>query len=159
MWFYFCFFKDTATTEIYTYGHALSPHDALRISLGFVAGLHRRFDGRRRALREARAERQRAFDSGALPDFLPETASIRAGNWRVGDIPADLFDRRVEITGPTDRKMVVNALNSGAKVFMADLQDATAASRANIFEGPATLVTQRTEKRRLGKKVLRKVKV
>src|SRR3546814_20702495 len=85
-------------------------------ALGFVAELHRRFDGRRRALLEARAERQRAFDSGALPDFLPETASIRAGNWRVGDIPADLFDRRVEITGPTDRKMVINARSDERRV-------------------------------------------
>src|SRR3546814_19436337 len=108
-------------------------------ALGIVAELHRRFDWRRRALLEARAERQRAFDSGALPDFLPETASIRAGNWRVGDIPADLFDRRVEITGPTDRKMVINALNSGAKVFMAAFEDATAPSRANIVQGPANL--------------------
>src|SRR3546814_6601323 len=82
-------------------------------ALGFVAELHRRFDGRRRALLEARAERQRAFDSGALPDFLPETASIRAGNWRVGDIPADLFDRRGEITRPTARPMVIHATNPG----------------------------------------------
>src|SRR3546814_20532845 len=108
-------------------------------ALGFVAELHRRFDGRRRALLEARAERQRAFDSGALPDFLPETASIRAGNWRVGDIPADLFDRRVEITGPTDRKMVINAPNSGAQVFMADFEEATAPSWAHLVEGQANL--------------------
>lgn len=108
-------------------------------ALAFVAELHRRFDGRRRELLAAREERQRAFDAGALPDFLTETQAIREGDWRIGDIPADLLDRRVEITGPTDRKMVINALNSGAKVFMADFEDATAPSWANLIEGQVNL--------------------
>jgi malate synthase len=108
-------------------------------ALAFVAGMHRRFDGRRQELLAARAERQRAFDGGALPDFLPETAAIRAGDWTVAPIPADLMDRRVEITGPTDRKMVINALNSGAQCFMADFEDATAPSWANLVDGQANL--------------------
>ncbi|HEV2817242.1 MAG TPA: malate synthase A [Allosphingosinicella sp.] len=108
-------------------------------ALAFVAGLHRRFDGRRQALLAARVERQRAFDAGALPDFLPETAAIRAGDWSVAPIPADLIDRRVEITGPTDRKMVINALNSGAQAFMADFEDATAPTWANIVDGQVNL--------------------
>ncbi|MBV9883065.1 MAG: malate synthase A [Sphingomonadaceae bacterium] len=108
-------------------------------ALAFVAGMHRRFEGRRQELLAARAERQQAFDAGALPDFLPETAAIRAGDWTVAPIPADLMDRRVEITGPTDRKMVINALNSGAQCFMADFEDATAPSWANMVEGQANL--------------------
>jgi len=105
----------------------------------FVDDLHDRFDGRRLALLAARTERQRAFDAGALPDFPPETAALRAADWTVAPIPADLLDRRVEITGPTDRKMVINALNSGAKVFMADFEDATAPTWANLIEGQANL--------------------
>ena len=108
-------------------------------ALGFVAELHRRFDARRQALLAARAERQAMFDAGALPDFLPETADIRAGDWTVAPIPADLMDRRVEITGPTDRKMVINALNSGACVFMADFEDATAPTWDNLIEGQVNL--------------------
>ena len=108
-------------------------------ALGFVAELHRRFDARRRALLDARAERQRAFDAGDLPDFLEETSDIRAGDWRVGPIPGDLLDRRIEITGPTDRKMVINALNSGSNTFMADFEDATAPTWANLVEGQVNL--------------------
>ena len=108
-------------------------------ALGFIAELHRRFDGRRRQLLDIRAERQRAYDEGKLPDFLPETAAIRAADWQVGRIPADLRDRRVEITGPTDRKMVINALNSGARVFMADFEDATAPTWTNLIEGQVNL--------------------
>jgi malate synthase len=108
-------------------------------ALAFVAGLHRRFDGRRQALLAARAERQREFDAGLLPDFPPETAQLRAADWTVAPIPADLHDRRVEITGPTDRKMVINALNSGAQAFMADFEDATAPTWANVVEGQANL--------------------
>ncbi len=108
-------------------------------ALAFVAELHRRFDGRRRALLKARLDRQRRFDSGSLPDFLPETADIRASDWTVGRIPDDLLDRRVEITGPTDRKMVINALNSGARVFMADFEDATSPVWANLVEGQINL--------------------
>jgi len=108
-------------------------------ALAFVAGLHRRFDGRRQALLAARAERQREYDSGLLPDFPAETAQLRAADWTVAPIPADLNDRRVEITGPTDRKMVINALNSGAQAFMADFEDATAPTWANVVEGQANL--------------------
>src|SRR5687768_15001617 len=92
-------------------------------ALEFVVDLSRRFGDRIISLLEARAARQRQLDAGALPDFLPETRAVREGQWRVTTIPADLQDRRVEITGPTDRKMIINALNSGAKVFMADCED------------------------------------
>ena len=94
--------------------------DALR----FLAELHRRFEPRRQELLQRRVERQQQITAGALPDFLPETREVREGDWRVAPAPHDLDDRRVEITGPTDRKMVINALNSGARVFMADCEDA-----------------------------------
>ena len=84
-------------------------------------------------------ERQKLFDAGQLPHFLTETKSVRDGDWRVAPIPADLMDRRVEITGPVDRKMIVNALNSGAKVFMADFEDASSPMFANMIEGQANL--------------------
>jgi malate synthase len=108
-------------------------------ALAFVAELHRRFDARRRELLAARTARQARFDAGELPDFLPETAQVRAGAWTVAAIPADLRDRRVEITGPVDRKMIINALNSGAKVFMADFEDATSPTWANLIEGQVNL--------------------
>ncbi|HLJ69911.1 MAG TPA: malate synthase A [Roseiarcus sp.] len=108
-------------------------------ALAFLADLHRRFDKRRRELLARRAERQKLFDAGETPDFLPETRDIRESDWRVAPIPADLLDRRVEITGPVDRKMIVNALNSGAKVFMADFEDATSPSFANMIEGQINL--------------------
>src|SRR5262245_22527418 len=92
-------------------------------ALGFVAGLARRFAADREKALRRRVERQAAFDCGVMPDFLEETASIRAGDWKVAAAPPDLRDRRVEITGPVDRKMVINALNSGARVFMADFED------------------------------------
>ena len=107
--------------------------------VSFLRELDARFDGERRLLLARRAERQRIFDGGALPDFLQETESVRAGNWRVAPIPADILDRRVEITGPTDRKMVINALNSGAKVFMADFEDSTAPTWSNCLEGQRNL--------------------
>src|SRR4051794_1661965 len=94
-------------------------------ALAFLAQLHRTFDARRVALLEARQMRQAKFDLGERPDFLDETRGVREGDWRVGAIPADLLDRRVEITGPVDRKMIINALNSGASAFMADFEDAT----------------------------------
>ena len=95
-------------------------------ALAFLAGLHRRFEGERRARLSARAIRQARFDAGALPDFRADTAAIRNGDWRVAPIPAALQDRRVEITGPVDPKMVINALNSGANCYMADFEDSTA---------------------------------
>ena len=108
-------------------------------ALAFVADLHRRFDGRRRELLARRMERQKLFDAGQLPHFLTETKAVRDGDWTVAPIPADLLDRRVEITGPVDRKMIVNALNSGAKVFMADFEDASSPMFANMIEGQANL--------------------
>ena len=108
-------------------------------ALALVAQLHRKFDARRLELLEARLERQGRFDLGERPDFLDETAAVRAGDWKVGAIPADLLDRRVEITGPVDRKMIINALNSGARVFMADFEDATSPVWANMVEGQVNL--------------------
>jgi malate synthase len=105
----------------------------------FLADLHRTFDGRRQALLRARTERQARFDAGDLPDFLAETTSIRDADWRVAPIPEALRDRRVEITGPVDRKMIINALNSGAKVFMADFEDSTTPTFANLIDGQANL--------------------
>jgi malate synthase len=104
-------------------------------TLAFVAGLEREFGGRRAELLEARAERQARLDEGERPDFLEATRSVREGDWRVAPAPPDLQDRRVEITGPTDRKMVINALNSGARCFMADLEDANAPTWSNMVEG------------------------
>ncbi len=108
-------------------------------ALAFLADLHRTFDMRRLALLGRRAERQKLFDAGETPDFLAETAQVRAGDWKVAPIPADLQDRRVEITGPVDRKMIINALNSGAKVFMADFEDASSPTFANMVEGQINL--------------------
>ncbi len=109
-------------------------------ALGFVAELHRRFDGRRRELLERRRERQRELDRGVLPGFLPGTRGVREGDWRVPPAPPDLADRRVEITGPVDRKMMINALNSGARVFMADFEDANSPTWANCVQGQVNLV-------------------
>ncbi|MDJ1157912.1 malate synthase A [Chelatococcus sp. SYSU_G07232] len=108
-------------------------------ALAFLADLHRRFDATRRRLLALRAERQKRFDAGEMPDFLAETKHVREGDWRVAPIPADLLDRRVEITGPVDRKMIINALNSGAKVFMADFEDASSPTWANMVEGQINL--------------------
>jgi malate synthase len=109
-------------------------------ALAFLAELHRAFDARRLELLARRTARQARFDAGESPDFLAETAAVRAGDWRVAPIPADLQDRRVEITGPTDRKMIINALNCGAKVFMTDFEDANAPTWANMIEGQVNLI-------------------
>lgn len=108
-------------------------------ALAFVARLHRKFEGRRRELLEKRALRQRDFDSGKLPDFLAETQGIRESTWTVAAQPADLLDRRVEITGPTDRKMVINALNCGASTFMADFEDANCPTWHSMVDGQRNL--------------------
>jgi malate synthase len=105
----------------------------------FVAELAKAFDGRRRQLLARRSVRQQEISRGHRPDFLPETASIRKADWRVAPIPADLLDRRVEITGPVDRKMIINALNSGANVFMADFEDSTTPSWENLLDGQLNL--------------------
>jgi malate synthase len=104
-------------------------------ALDFVAGLVRDFAPRRDELLERRRERQRRFDAGERPDFLPETRAVRESDWTVAPLPADLLDRRVEITGPVDRKMIINALNSGARVFMADFEDSNAPTWDNVVLG------------------------
>lgn len=108
-------------------------------ALAFVAALVEEFGARRDALLHARKLRQAQFDAGTLPDFLPETASIRDSAWTIAGTPADLQDRRVEITGPAEPKMVINALNSGAKVFMADLEDSLSPTWEKIAEGQKAL--------------------
>jgi malate synthase len=109
-------------------------------ALSFLANLAREFEPVREKLLERRVERQKEIDAGALPDFLATTKNIREDkSWRVASIPADLQDRRTEITGPVDRKMVINALNSGAKVFMADFEDATSPTWKNLIEGQVNL--------------------
>ncbi|WP_308515095.1 malate synthase A [Sphingomonas flavescens] len=108
-------------------------------ALEFIAELHERFDQRRRDLLDARVERQHGFDAGELPDFPDETREIRESDWTVSAIPADLQDRRVEITGPTNAKMVINALNSGARVFMADFEDATSPVWDELIQGQVNL--------------------
>jgi len=105
----------------------------------FLAGLQRAFNGRRKELLAARVVRQARIDAGERPDFLEETRAIRESEWTVAPLPADLLDRRVEITGPVERKMIINALNSGAKVFMADFEDSTTPTWENLIEGQINL--------------------
>jgi len=108
-------------------------------ALEFLAELHERFELRRRALLGARQERQSRFDDGELPDFRDDTRDIREADWSIGRIPADLLDRRVEITGPTNAKMLINALNSGAQAFMADFEDATSPTWDELLQGQVNL--------------------
>lgn len=116
------------------YAEILTPE-----ALAFVAGLHRRFEPTRQELLAQRGARQRAFDAGKLPDFLPETRALRDASWTIAPQPPDLLDRRVEITGPTDRKMVINALNCGASTFMADFEDANCPTWENMVDGQQNL--------------------
>ena len=109
-------------------------------AVAFVVELQREFDGRRRELLAERHARAARLASGELPDFLDSTSDVRSADWTVPGLPTDLQDRRVEITGPTDRKMVINALNSGASVFMADFEDANAPTWANMVDGQANLI-------------------
>jgi malate synthase len=108
-------------------------------ALGLLASLHRRFNTRRLQLLELRQERQGQIDRGLLPGFLPETAQIRASDWRIAPVPADLTDRRVEITGPVDRKMIVNALNAPVRAFMADFEDSCSPTWDNLIHGQINL--------------------
>src|SRR5580698_1818497 len=108
-------------------------------ALEFIATLERQTRARRRVLLAARAERQQALDAGELPDFLSETAALRRDDWQIAPIPAALADRRVEITGPVDRKMIINALNSGANMFMADFEDSHSPTWSGTLEGQANL--------------------
>ncbi|MBA3631001.1 MAG: malate synthase A, partial [Actinobacteria bacterium] len=109
-------------------------------AVAFVAGLQREFNPRRKKLLSRRAERQAELDSGATLDFLPATEAVRNDDWKVSPAPGDLQDRRVEITGPTDRKMVINALNSGAKGFMADFEDSNSPTWHNMTGGHLNLI-------------------
>src|SRR5579872_6820744 len=115
-------------------GEVLTP-----LALQLLASLHRRFNARRLELLEERARRQAQFDAGALPDFLKTTVEVRAGDWRVAPVPADLADRRVEITGPVERKMIINALNAPVRTFMADFEDACSPTWQNLIAGQVNL--------------------
>jgi malate synthase len=117
-----------------TYKRILSPE-----ALQFLATLHRTFNRRREQLLQQREIRQQAIDAGELPNFLEETRNIRESEWRIAPLPDRLQDRRVEITGPVDRKMIINAMNSGAKVYMADFEDSTSPTWKNIIEGQLNL--------------------
>ncbi len=108
-------------------------------AVAFVVKLHRACNPRRKELLGARVARQARLDAGEKPDFLPETKAIRDAEWQVAPLPEDLLDRRVEITGPVDRKMIINALNSGAKVFMADFEDSTTPTWDNLLDGQINL--------------------
>jgi malate synthase len=121
---------------------AVTPEFAQILSaeaVAFVAKLHRTFEPRRQELLAARAARQKEFDAGKLPDFLPGTRQVRDSEWKIADQPKDMLDRRVEITGPTDRKMVINALNCGASTFMADFEDANCPTWTNMIDGQVNL--------------------
>ncbi|HMA39276.1 MAG TPA: malate synthase A [Gemmatimonadales bacterium] len=124
-----------ATTQVDDAARVLTP-----AALAFVARLARVFEDRRRELLAARTARQRRILDGERPDFLPDTRDIRERDWTVAPIPADLMDRRVEITGPVDRKMIINALNSGARVYMADFEDSHSPTWAATLEGQANLM-------------------
>ena len=108
-------------------------------ALTFLVSLSRKFESTRQTLLAKRDARQKEFDAGVLPDFLPDTKNIREGQWVVASVPADIQDRRVEITGPTDRKMVINALNCGANTFMADFEDANCPTWHNMIDGQINL--------------------
>ena len=109
-------------------------------ALVFLESLHLEFNSRRIALMNERPKRQLEIDKGVMPYFLPETKSIRDGDWKVAPIPHDLQDRRVEITGPVSRKMIINALNSGAKTFMADFEDSNSPTLKNCLDGKISSV-------------------
>jgi malate synthase len=116
------------------YAQILTPE-----AVAFVANLARTFESRRQELLARRLQRQAEFDRGVMPDFLKETAQVRGGEWKIAPLPKDLHDRRVEITGPVDCKMVINALNSGASMYMADFEDSCTPTWANLLEGHSNL--------------------
>jgi malate synthase len=109
-------------------------------ALALVAKLHRTFEARRQELLAARVERTKRLDAGERPDFLPQTKGIREGDWTIAPIPADLQCRRVEITGPVERKMIINALNSGADSYMTDFEDSNAPNWDNQVTGQVNLI-------------------
>ncbi|MYJ78325.1 MAG: malate synthase A, partial [Caldilineaceae bacterium SB0670_bin_27] len=127
--------------DVQVVGEALAASEEILTpeALAFVAGLHRKFDSSRRELLAVREARQARIDAGETPGFLDETEGVRNGDWQVASTPDDLQRRWAEITGPVDRKMVINALNSGADVFMADFEDANSPTWANCVEGQQNL--------------------
>ncbi len=131
----------TTASDIEVRGQRKKEWDAILTpeALQFVAALHRELNPRREELLRKREERKARLDAGEMPDFLEETRSVRESDWTVAEIPGDLLDRRVEITGPVERKMMINALNCGANVFMADFEDANAPTWANNLNGHVNL--------------------
>ncbi|ADV66914.1 malate synthase A [Deinococcus maricopensis] len=129
----------TQTQTITTTAHPLAARVLTPDALEFLTALEARFGTRRRHLLDARQERQTRLDAGETPDFLAATRGVREGQWRINPLPQDLQDRRVEITGPVDRKMIINALNSGANVFMADFEDASSPTWDNCVQGQVNL--------------------
>src|SRR5687768_14771546 len=133
--------RETTSGHIEVTAQAPGQTDVLTpAALTFLGGLHARFESARQARLKARGERQAFFDAGGLPDFRDDTKAIRAGDWKVAPLPKALLDRRVEITGPVDPKMVINALNSGAKVYMADFEDSTSPTWPNLISGQRALI-------------------
>jgi malate synthase len=132
----------TTSSDVDLLGRVLPDWEAVLAPdvLRFVALLQRELNPRREELLAKRQERKLRLDAGELPDFLPDTRGIRESEWTVAPIPSDLVDRRVEITGPVDRKMIINALNSGANVFMADFEDANSPTWANNLDGHVNLI-------------------
>src|SRR3974377_2295316 len=133
-------FRSLSGVEILAKPHPEEDRILTPAALQFITGLQRSFNSSRLELLAARAERQKRLDAGERPDFLKETANIRGSEWTVAAIPADLQNRRVEITGPVDRKMIINALNSGANVFMADFEDSNTPTWSNQIEGQSNLM-------------------
>ncbi len=129
------------TSENYTFTAPISGYEQILSppALQFLTALHEHFAPKVSALLDEQRQRQQRLNEGFLPDFLPETRSVRESEWRVGRVPDDLQDRRVEITGPVDRKMVINALNSGAKIYMADLEDAHSPGWTATLDGQVNL--------------------
>ena len=109
-------------------------------AVAFLIDLENEFSWRRGQILARRQTRQEEINQGVMPDFDPATSKVRDGDWTIAGVPDDLQDRRVEITGPVDRKMMINALNSGAKVFMADFEDATSPTWDNLLEGHLNIV-------------------
>jgi len=133
--------RDPAGPKVEILGKQVERQQEVLTPLGLqlLASLHRRFNARRLELLNARRERQLQLDDGAQPDFLKHTAEVRSGDWRIASVPSDLIDRRVEITGPVERKMVINALNAPVRCFMADFEDSCSPTWENIIRGQVNL--------------------
>ena len=133
--------RDPAGPKVEILGSRIERGDEVLnpLALQLLASLHRRFNARRLELLNARRERQLQLDDGALPEFLAATAQVRSADWRISPVPEDLTDRRVEITGPVDRKMVINALNAPVRCFMADFEDSCSPTWENIILGQLNL--------------------